>query len=140
MTDERLPRAMVRLKFALDAVYEEASRELELTAQQAELLCRARHPAPVGALAGAMGCDRSNVSRMVDRAAARGLLERRRDAHDGRVAVVALTTAGDAAMRAFVDVLERRLASLAGGVPAARHADAARLLGELAEALERPTS
>ena len=73
-----VPQALGRLRVAMDETYVQASRELGLTAQQAELLCAAMRPGAIGDLARVLRCDRSNVSRLVDRAAKRGLLERGR--------------------------------------------------------------
>lgn len=53
---------------------------------------------PMSALAGRLCCDASNVTGMVDRLEARGLLERRDDPSDRRVKRIALTDDG-ASMR-----------------------------------------
>ena len=68
-TDEpvSVPQALGRLRVALEDAYTRASRELVLTPQQAELLCAARSSSAVGDLAAALRCDRSNVTRLVDR-------------------------------------------------------------------------
>src|SRR4029450_650934 len=79
-TAETLPQALGRLRVALQDAFVQASRTLGLTAQQAELLCAAMAPAAVGDLARALRCDRSNVSHLVERAAARGLVHRRHSA------------------------------------------------------------
>jgi DNA-binding MarR family transcriptional regulator len=49
---------------------------------------------PMGRLADALGCDASNVTGIVDRLEARGLVERRARAHDRRVRVLAITGRG----------------------------------------------
>src|SRR5688572_5603140 len=88
-------QGLVRVMVAVDAAYTRASRDLELTAQQAQLLCASLRPAAIGDLAAALHCDRSHASRLVDRAAKRGLLVRRRGADpDGRVTLVELTPEG----------------------------------------------
>src|SRR5690348_11166554 len=92
---DTVPRALGRLRVALEDAFTRASRELGLTAQQAELLCAAMAPKAVGDLAQALRCDRSNISRLVDRASARGLLERRAGDLDGRVSLIQLTDEGD---------------------------------------------
>ena len=51
-------------------------------------------PLPMGRLAGTLGCDASNVTGLVDRLEARGLVERRPAAADRRVKVIQLTPAG----------------------------------------------
>lgn len=49
---------------------------------------------PMSALAGNMACDPSNVTGIVDRLEARGLIERRGAEHDRRVKMLALTEEG----------------------------------------------
>ena len=83
-----VPRALGRLRVALDAAYTDASREMGLTAQQAELLCAALRPTAIGDLAEVLRCDRSNVSRLVDRAASRGLVRRCGEQADLRVTFI----------------------------------------------------
>lgn len=51
-------------------------------------------PMTMSALADALGCDASNVTGIVDRLEARGLLERRETAHDRRVKMLAVTEKG----------------------------------------------
>jgi len=51
-------------------------------------------PLPMGRLAGTLGCDASNVTGLVDRLEARGLVQRRPAPGDRRVKVVQLTPAG----------------------------------------------
>src|SRR5713226_3858453 len=98
---ETVPQALGRLRVALEDAFVRASRDLGLTEQQAELLCAAMRPAAVGDLARTLRCDRSNVSRLIDRAGARGLLTRRGDEEDGRVTVVELTPEGEGLARRF---------------------------------------
>jgi MarR family transcriptional regulator, organic hydroperoxide resistance regulator len=50
---------------------------------------------PMSSLAGKLFCDASNVTGIVDRLEARGLIERRPAAHDRRVKLLALTTEGE---------------------------------------------
>ncbi len=77
--------------------------ELELSPPQ---LWALRHldpdaPLPMSALAGLLHCDNSNVTGIVDRLEARGLVERCPAAYDRRVKHLHLTAAG-AAVRAQV--------------------------------------
>jgi DNA-binding MarR family transcriptional regulator len=131
-----LPQALVRLMLAVEDTYGLASREVGLTAQQAQLLCLARRPAPIGGLADAMRCDRSNVSRMVDRAGSRGLVARGRDERDRRITVVMLTEAGERTMRRFIEALDGRIEQLVGQWSPDRRDTARELLNDLAGALE----
>ena len=73
---DTVPQALGRLPVALEAAYVRASRELGLTPQQAELMCAAMSPATVSELAQTLRCDRSNVTRLIDRAATRSLFRR----------------------------------------------------------------
>ncbi|HYC22937.1 MAG TPA: MarR family transcriptional regulator [Candidatus Bathyarchaeia archaeon] len=51
-------------------------------------------PAPMGRLASGLGCDASNITGIVDRLEARGLISRRLAERDRRVRVLALTDSG----------------------------------------------
>jgi len=51
-------------------------------------------PVPMSELAGALHCDASNVTGIVDRLETHGLVERRGDDHDRRVKMLALTDEG----------------------------------------------
>jgi DNA-binding MarR family transcriptional regulator len=131
-----VPQALGRLRVALDDAFVQASRTLGLTAQQAELLCAAMAPAAVGDLARALRCDRSNVSHLVDRAAARGLVDRRAGDEDGRVTVVALTAEGERLARRFIAELEAQTDPLRARWPAEREHLAVELLNEISDALD----
>lgn len=52
------------------------------------------HPIPMRELAAQLHCDSSNVTGIVDRLTAQGLVERREDAHDRRVRMLAVTDDG----------------------------------------------
>ncbi len=86
---------------------------LRLSAPQCHVLrlLEPGKPLPMRGVAEALACDASNVTGIVDRLEARGLLERRAATHDRRVRVVVITRRG-AAMRA------RLLARLAAPPPA----------------------
>lgn len=131
-----VPQALGRLRVALDDAYLRASRELGLTPQQAELLCAAMRPVAIGHLATELRCDRSNVSRLVDRASMRGLLQRRGGDEDGRVTVIELTAEGEALARRFLAALEGRTREMRAGWSPAREQRAVALLNEISDALE----
>jgi len=135
---QTLPQALGRLRVALEDAFLRASRDLGLTAQQAELLCAALRPAAVGDLARALRCDRSNVSRLVDRASMRGLLKRRAGEADGRVTVVELTAEGERLARRFIAALEAQTEALRAAWPDARQQRAVEVLNEIADALDAP--
>jgi MarR family transcriptional regulator, organic hydroperoxide resistance regulator len=71
-----------------------ASSELDLHPAQAGALLQLAAPLPMNELAGTLGCDNSNVTGLVDRLEARGLVTRRPSAEDRRVKHVVLTAAG----------------------------------------------
>jgi DNA-binding MarR family transcriptional regulator len=135
---DTVPRTLGRLRVALEDSYVRASRDLGLTAQQAELLCAAMRPSAVGDLARVLRCDRSNVSRLVDRASSRGLLERRAGELDARVSMVLLTEEGDALARRFIATLEGQLDDLLGQWSPQRQRSAVKQMNEIADALDAP--
>jgi DNA-binding MarR family transcriptional regulator len=135
---DTVPRTLGRLRVALVDAYLRASRELGLTAQQAELLCAAMRPSAIGDLAEVLRCDRSNVSRLVDRASSRGLVERSEDDSDGRVNMVRLTDEGDALARRFIAALERQLDDVLAQWSPQKQRSAIRLMTEIADGLDAP--
>jgi DNA-binding MarR family transcriptional regulator len=137
---ETVPQALGRLRVALEDAFVQASRTLGLTAQQAELLCAAMAPAAVGDLARALRCDRSNVSHLVERAAARGLVNRRTGDADGRVTVVGLTTEGERLAQRFIAELEAQTRPLCARWPDERRQLAVELLNELSDTLDTAAS
>jgi DNA-binding MarR family transcriptional regulator len=84
-----------------------ASAALDLTPPQADLLRRLdpSQPIPMGALAEALTCDASNVTGLVDRLEARGLIERLSQPRDRRVKAIALTKEGVAAREKFLAIM-----------------------------------
>ena len=70
--------------------------EFELSPVQCHVLhlIEPHRPLPMGRLADTLRCDASNVTGLVDRLEARGLVERRAAADDRRVKVVQLTPTG----------------------------------------------
>jgi DNA-binding MarR family transcriptional regulator len=133
---ETLPQALGRLRVALEDAFLQASRTLGLTAQQAELLCAAMAPAAVGDLAQALRCDRSNVSHLVDRAAARGLVNRRAGDEDGRVTIVTLTAEGERLAQRFIAELEAQTQPLRARWPHERQRLAVELLNEISDTFD----
>ncbi|MBH1933340.1 MarR family transcriptional regulator [Streptomyces sp. AV19] len=75
--------------------YDEAAARHSLTGAQARVLALlAREPLPMRRIAERLKCEPSNVTGIVDRLAARGLVERRPDPADRRVKVAAVTPDG----------------------------------------------
>jgi MarR family transcriptional regulator, organic hydroperoxide resistance regulator len=68
--------------------------ELGITPQQAMLLRHLGQPRTMSDVAVALACDRSNVTGLVDRLTARGLVERVADANDRRIKYLVLTEQG----------------------------------------------
>jgi DNA-binding MarR family transcriptional regulator len=131
-----LAQGMVRLMLAMEAVYTRESRAAGLTAQQAQLLCTAaRREAGLGEIADVLRCDRSNVSRLMDRISERGLAYRENSDEDGRVAVVRLSEDGAALVDRFEASLGARLTELVGQWPLARQRTVADALSALVDAL-----
>ena len=135
-----LPRALGRMRVVLDNAYAHASRELGLTAQQAELLCAAMRPAAIGDIARALHCDRSNVSRLVDRASSHGLVARRGGEDDGRVTVVELSPKGQQLAERFIQALGAQLRELLAEWPDEREQTAVTILNEIADAVDSATA
>ena len=135
---EAFPQALGRLRVALEDAYLRASRELKLTPQQAELLCAAVRPASVGELAMGLHCDRSNVSRLVDRVSKRGLIKRHGGEDDGRLTVVELTPEGERLARRFLTALQSQTEGLRTEWPPRRQQLAVELLNGISNALDAP--
>ncbi len=132
-----LPRALGWLRVALDDAFVRASRDLNLTPQQAELLCAAMtRPAAVGEIADVLRCDRSNVTRLVDRAASRGLVRRGDDEDDGRVSRIALSPDGERLAHRFIAALEAQTEELRAAWPTERLQATVASLNEIAAALD----
>jgi DNA-binding MarR family transcriptional regulator len=149
-----LGQGLMRLAFAVEAVYARASRDLDLTSQQAQLLCAVglasdengrpvaiNRPTPVGRLAAALHCDQSNASHLVERAVKRGLLTRRRGADkDGRVTLVELTDAGRRRLDEFTaNLLNAEIEPRFAAWPPERQAAALETLNSLADTLDEVT-
>ena len=84
-------------------------RPHDLTPQQVWLLAELPPDggAPIGSLADAMQCHSSNVTGMVDRLEARGLVRRQPDKSDRRVKLVALTPEGLSLRDAMIQIARR---------------------------------
>jgi DNA-binding MarR family transcriptional regulator len=71
-----------------------AAAALDLHPAQAGALLQLGSPLPMTELAALLGCDNSNVTGLIDRLEARGLVTRQPSAQDRRVKHVVLTAAG----------------------------------------------
>ena len=129
---------LVRLMLSMEALYNRQSRKAGLTAQQAQLLCTAaRRKAGLGEIAEALHCDRSNVSRLLDRVTHRGLAYRAQDTRDGRVSVLQLSPDGQAVVNSFETDLAARLGHVIADWPARKRQAAATTLAALIDAVQR---
>ncbi|MEG8275611.1 MarR family winged helix-turn-helix transcriptional regulator [Streptomyces sp. AHA2] len=95
--------------------YESAAAEHALTGAQARLLSLlCLEPLPMRRLARRLKCEPSNVTGIVDRLEARGLVERRPDPSDRRVKVAAATPEGRRVARSLRESLRFAREPLAG--------------------------
>ncbi|MGW5132835.1 MarR family winged helix-turn-helix transcriptional regulator [Streptomyces sp. NPDC004135] len=95
--------------------YESAAAEHALTGAQARLLSLlCLEPLPMRRLAQRLKCEPSNVTGIVDRLEARGLVERRPDPADRRVKVAAATEEGRRVARSLREALRFAREPLAG--------------------------
>jgi|tagenome__1003787_1003787.scaffolds.fasta_scaffold20866725_2 DNA-binding MarR family transcriptional regulator len=133
---DTVPRALGYLRVALEDAFRRAAREHRLTPAQAELLCAATAPTPVGRLARTLRCDRTNVTHLVARAAKQGWLERHRDEQDRRSSLIALTPEGAQLAERFIATLENQLHGLLGTWTPQRQRTAIDLITEIATALD----
>jgi DNA-binding MarR family transcriptional regulator len=97
------------------ALFVAAMAELGLTPVQGIVLRRLdpHRATPMNELAEALSCDASNVTGLVDRLEARGLLERRAAPGDRRVKTLVLTSEGNELRRRILERMSRPPASIA---------------------------
>ena len=89
-------------------------------------------PVPMSVLANALHCDNSNVTGLVDKLEAQGLVERRPAEHDRRVRMVAVTERGSAIRDRLAEVMQEvppELAALRAADQRALHDILRRALG-----------
>ncbi|GAA1185926.1 DNA-binding MarR family transcriptional regulator [Kitasatospora gansuensis] len=95
---DELTREVVGLFAAINRRYlqesETAAAAHELTPLQAKALLATETPVPMRRIADRLHAEPSNVTAIIDRLAARGLVERQADPADRRVKLVAATEAG----------------------------------------------
>ncbi|MGQ4600348.1 MarR family transcriptional regulator [Nocardia sp. R6R-6] len=127
--DDALATAFAGLHREVRAIYGIIARRLGITMQQAELLCAldGRQPS-FGELAALLGCDKTNVTGMVDRLERRGFLVREADAADRRITRVVLTRPG---MAVRGDIRAALAEELTDRLP---RTDRARLIAQLTKA------
>jgi DNA-binding MarR family transcriptional regulator len=111
--DRELARALSELHCEIDVLHTQVARQFGLTMQQAKILIRLDDQAPtLGELAAALGCDKTNITGMVDRLHRLGLVRRVPDTADRRVIRAELTEHGVALTAdirsAFADAIAQR--------------------------------
>lgn len=96
---------LVQFSFTQRASLPVMAAELELSPAQCHLLnlIEPGRPMPMGQLAGALSCDASNVTGLVDRLESRGLIQRRPSEQDRRVKVLSLTPLGARLRAALIE-------------------------------------
>ena len=96
---------LVRFSLTQRATLPALAAELELSPAQCHLLnlLEPDRPMPMGELAGALSCDASNVTGLVDRLESRGLVLRSPSEDDRRVKVLSLTPLGKKIRAALLD-------------------------------------
>jgi DNA-binding MarR family transcriptional regulator len=106
---------LVRLFFAQRANLPALAAQLELSPVQCHVLhlIDPRRPVSMGELADTLACDRSNVTGLVDRLEARGLVRRRPSDGDRRVKALVLTATGSRLRDLLLDRLTAPPAALA---------------------------
>jgi DNA-binding MarR family transcriptional regulator len=94
----------------------EVSQRLDFTPQQGMLVDRLTQPKTMGQIADDLGCDKSNVTGLISRLEARGLVTRLTDEHDRRIKWLVLTDAGRDAQRALRSSIIDQAEALLGGL------------------------
>ena len=133
-TDRSLMDALIEASFTITGMLGRtaAANDLSLTQMRLLAILRDRRPR-MAELAAHLGLDRSTVSGLIDRAVARGLLERIPSPDDRRSVLVSLTDEGRALAERLSDEMASPVAQLTDRMPPA---DRARLLDILRPALD----
>jgi DNA-binding MarR family transcriptional regulator len=100
-------KLVLELVWAHRGRFIEGVGELALSPMQAHTLRFLERPVPMSELAETLWCDASNVTGIVDRLEARGLVERRPSPGDRRVKLLCLTDEGEALRARVVERMER---------------------------------
>jgi DNA-binding MarR family transcriptional regulator len=142
-----LDRTANRLRYLVLGIQAEGERRLnlalqqagsDLTATQSEVIEVLVHQGPMSQteLGTQLVCTKGNVSRLLDRMQAKGLLRRDPDPASRRRVVISLTGAGAAAYRAAEPVLEALLTTIRDLYQEAEADQLTALLQRLADAFE----
>ncbi|MBD0742342.1 MarR family winged helix-turn-helix transcriptional regulator [Streptomyces sp. CBMA152] len=134
--DQDLARTLAVLHRQVALRYGAAARAAGLTLQQAEILCQLERSTPsFGELAQLLGCDKTNITGLVDRLERRDLVRRAPDPADRRVSRATLTDAGRKASREIREGFARIVAEHCATLPASDRGALNRLGSAAAQAL-----
>jgi DNA-binding MarR family transcriptional regulator len=127
-----------RLNHALEKLSSRMEKQLGITAQQRLIIrCCGKYPGlTAGQLASLLHVDPGTVSAALNRLESKQLLERRRDAHDGRRTLVCLTAAGRKLDRPIQGTVEHAVDRLLASVPPTDVAAAIGVIDKLGVMLE----
>ena len=115
----------------------ELAAEFDLSFLQSRALWRLEQPLATGALAELLGLDPSNITGVVDRLEARGLITRQPHPEDRRVKLLALTRAGRA-IRAEMDERIFTTVTLFDALSDAEQDELAALLSKILDGVDAP--
>lgn len=134
--DRDFATALSTLHREVHALYGEIARKSGLSTPQAQLLCSLSHRTPsFGELAELLGCDKTNVTGMIDRLERRGLVTREKDPGDRRISRIVLTHEGESLCRDIRGAFARTVADRCGSLDRS-----ARLIHATAQALSEGRS
>jgi DNA-binding MarR family transcriptional regulator len=100
------------------------------------ILARAKQPLPLSSLAQCAGCMRSNVTQLIDRLEADGLVRRMDDPRDRRIRRATLTPEGRRAYREALSLFRAQERAVVGALGGAGSSALVRLLRRLSPARE----
>lgn len=120
--------------------YDQAAGRQDLTPIQAKVLSALEEPMPMHRIAERLGSERSNVTGIIDRLQARGLVERQQDSKDRRVKNIVPTAAGRELAQGFRSSLNFAAEPLVALEPAEREQlrDLLRRIVDLDQATDIP--
>jgi DNA-binding MarR family transcriptional regulator len=123
---------MHRLFMSQRRRFQQIAAEEQLSPPQMGALMQLEQAVSMGELADTLGCDSSNITGIVDRLEARGLVARGPAEHDRRVKMLAVTADGEAVRRRF----KAQMAEPAAAIDHLSDADARALCDLLRRALD----
>lgn len=128
-----------RVNHAMQRVSNRMARDLGLTGPQRLVVrCIGKYPGiPAGQVASILHLDRGTISSALKRLDERGLIKRRADPNDGRRVTLGLTEDGRAFDRPMEHTIEATVEHLLRAISKDDLAVTARVLGAMADALER---